>query len=234
MSDGCYEIEDLDDLVAAVRQGTGPKHLDACPKCRALLASYRAFVDPPDVPGGSNVRVASEGLRLRVIANFPPGEGHTAETGSETARRPWLRIGIPWLRPVWAAGLVVLVAFAFWEIGLNANRSLPSHVLRGDGATESAIVQVLAPRDAADGGTVFSWRAVPGADAYAVVFYRADLSEVGRRQVAADTMLVVPAAELTALTAGEPIYWQLVALKSGAEIGRSTPRALALPKAAGR
>lgn len=240
MSDGCYEIEDLDDLIAASARGEPPAHLGTCPKCRALLASYRVFVAPPDVPAGGNLRVAAERLRLEVLAGFPPGTAQEAPSGTAPARRPWLRLvlpgaalGRPWLRPVWAAGLVAMVAVVFWQLGQDSNRDLPSHVLRGEQGGRSEAVQVLAPTPQAGGGVTLAWQAAPAADAYDVVFYRADLSETGRRRIDGASLLTLSAAELNTLTGGGAAYWQIIALKSGAEIGRSSPRALE-PAGSGR
>lgn len=234
VTDECYRVEDLGEVIAAIRQGKRPGHLDACPRCRALLASYHAFLNPPDLPESGELEEVARRVAL-------PGAAAVAgATPTREEARPgivhWVMrlLELPGFRPAVAVGLVGLAVIVYLGGRPDGTSPTPSRVLRGDGPGSGAAVTLLPPREASDGGTILAWRAVPGADAYTLVLYRADLTTLDRRETPGDTTLVVPRAEMETLLAAGPLYWQVVAKKSNAELMRSTPRELVRPEGAGR
>jgi hypothetical protein len=229
VSDTCFEVIDMDAVVESIGRGEKPAHLDNCPRCRALVASYRAFMEPPDVPEGSNVPAALAEIR---VPGLPPLTGAVPRTPEASRRAPWwsrLKIDNPWLRPVWAIGMAVILVVAYHQLGPNAGHNRPSHVMRGEIPGTPAIVDPLPPARGADGGMVLAWKGVPKADSYLVVFYRADLTEIGRWRVSKQPKLMLPAADSSRLAADGPLYWQIRAIRAQTEIGRSSPLPLLMP-----
>jgi hypothetical protein len=234
LNDGCFEIEDLEAVMAAEKRGDHPAHLDECPRCRALLASYQAFLKPPDLPPGARVKEAADRLRLPVMAGFEEDHGRTSAARRVAPGRGRIRLGVPWLRPVWGLAAIVLVVILVRQVTQESNRNLPSHVLRGDESAGPAAVVLLPPQVTAEGEATLSWRAVPGAEAYTIVFYRSDMAVIGRRTVDRDTTASVPKREAGELLSKGLLFWQVRAMKSGAETGHSAPRQLVLPGSPGR
>lgn len=231
VSDECYRAENLGEVIAAIRQGKHPAHLDACARCRALVASYQAFLDPPDLPTSAELEDVARRVRIPVAAGAVP---ESQETPLGFLRRLMRVFEIPWLRPAVAAGLVGLAVIVYLGVRPEGIFEPRSGVLRGDVPATSATVRLLPMQAAADGGLILTWQAVPEADAYAVIFYRVDLSEIARREIAAGTTLTLRPEELAPLRAGEPRYWQVVAQRSGAELMRSGPHDFVVPAEAGR
>ena len=255
MNDECFEIEDLEEVIAAQARGEHRAHLDSCPRCRALLASCRAFLVPPDLPPGARVKEAAEGLRLPMVLGLTedssnrPGQVAPAPSGTDAAghrarsrdarqggSRRWFPFGTPWLRPIWGLAAVVLLVVLVRQVTRDSARNEPSHVMRAEESAAAPAVTLLAPRPAPGGGTMVLWRAVPGADAYTITFYRADLSEIGRRTVTSDTTTTVSSEEAGRLASAALLYWRVRATKSGQEISHSAPgeiRLSGLPGATG-
>ncbi len=231
MSNECYETEDLGDLIAAIRRGAQPEHLRTCPRCRALLASYRAFLDPPDLPQGSKIEEVAQRAGVATITGLAAGTARDAGPQRTQPHRPRSLLGFAWFRAAAAAAVIVLVVFIAREVRQDALHERPSHILRGGALEETATLQLLAARGTENGGAILAWGAVANADAYIVVFYRPDLTEQGRREIVGDTTLVLRPDELLALRAQRPLYWRVVAQRSRGELLRSAPRELVLPEA---
>jgi len=225
LSRQCFEIEDLGGVIASIHGGRRPEHLDACPRCRALLASYRAFIDPPDVPEGSDVR-AARNMQVPGLPKYQESPSKESDLRDTAPRKPRLRFGLPWLRPIWAVGAVALLVLVFRQVGIETHKNEPSHVLRGDSQGTATVVEMLSPVRSTDGGLVLTWRPVPEADAYAVVFYATDLKETGRKRASGEARLVLPPDETPSSASQGPVYWRVIALKAGSEIARSAPRPL--------
>ncbi|MHC4946294.1 MAG: hypothetical protein ACYTG7_25045 [Planctomycetota bacterium] len=46
MTQRCFQADELGDLLDLTADDPRQKHLDACPRCRALLAEYKEFLEP--------------------------------------------------------------------------------------------------------------------------------------------------------------------------------------------
>jgi len=226
VSDDCYRVEDLGQVIAAIRRGQRPAHLETCPRCRSLVTSYQAFLDPPDLPTSAELEDVARRVRIPVAAGAASAP---EEARPGVVQRLMRHFELPWLRPVAAVGLVGLAVIVYLGVRPDGIFRSPSHVLRGGAPTAGAVLQPLPPQAAADGSVILAWRAVPEAQVYVAIFYRPDLSEIARRGSVGDTTLTLGPEELAPLRAGEPLYWQVMAVRSGAEFARSTPRELVLP-----
>lgn len=238
-TDACFEVEDLEGVVAAIERGERPAHLDACPRCRALLASCRTFLDPTDPPEGSDITDASRRLALPALLGWEgrrSAEGRSADSVSSakaSARRSRWRFDMPWLRPIYAVAAILLVAFVAREIVPGMGRQDPSRVLRGH-APAAASVELLAPRADMQGSIVLEWHEVSGAESYDMIVYRQDLSVVKRMKIAKATSVTLTSDDVTALGAAHAAYWQVIATKGGEELARSAPVEFRLPGTNGR
>ncbi len=127
MSDQCLTIEDLGELAELPVGDSRRAHLDGCPRCQGLVASYAAFFTPEDIPPEADV--ADAGARLSAALEREIG----AETGGNIVRPASFTQRFLGMRPLAAAAAVLVVA-----LGLSLMRDGPGApplepVLRGAG-----------------------------------------------------------------------------------------------------
>ena len=87
----------------------------------------------------------------------------------------------------------------------------------------------LFPVEFAEQTLILSWSSHPGATAYQVVIYRADLSEALRLEPQAATELRVKIFDLPAELRGQSMLWRVEALDRGDAIASSGPGELRVP-----
>jgi hypothetical protein len=204
MTQGCFPDAALDQVAGWDPADPRRAHLDACPGCRARLAAYLSFVKAEDVPGAD-----PEDAEARLSAVLAGLAGASAAAPPRATRPRRAR----WLRPALAVAATLVVAVGLWR-GLAAVSARPAAglVLRGEGEARPA--PVVQPARALDGGRLaLSWRRQPQADAYRVALHDADLRQVAVLDAGADSTLAV--------TPGAARYWRVLALRGGAEIGRT-------------
>lgn len=233
LTNDCFEVEDLQGVIAAIRDGRAPMHLESCPRCRALVDSCREFLDPSDIPEGSNLTEASKRLALPALMGWEDRRsakdaGTSKGVGTATAtRRARFPFDLRVLRPVLVGAAIILLVWVAREVGQDGDRSTPSRVLRGDGTAAKARVELQSPIVAADGGILLRWRPVRDAERYEVIFYREDLSVVRESSAGELTSLSLSPDEISTLNSNGAILWRIVAKKGNLEIARSAPVQLA-------
>lgn len=227
MTEECYPIEDLEGVLAAVKRGERPAHLENCPRCRALLDACAVFLDPPDLPEGSNLTEAARRLSLPALAGFEDPRARSVVQERVSPARPRFRLTHPWLRPVWILGAAALAIVAVRELRTSGDGVAPSGMMRGS-ESGVAVVEVQPPEVASNGEILLRWDAVQGADAYALVLYRVDLTVLDRRRLPATPSHVLSPDEVQSLARRGTRYWQIVAFDTGLEIARSSPVAIDL------
>lgn len=134
------------------------RHAADCPRCHALLESYRSFLAAEAVPGARTQeaeRDLDRLLRTRVLAR---------------RRRPPRRVLEP---AAWLAAVAALLLFAWIpRMSTGPDESVP----RG---AHPERLQLLSPQSV-DGGWLLRWDFVDEADHYELRLYSVDLSEVDR------------------------------------------------------
>lgn len=226
MTEECYPIEDLEGVLAAVRRGDRPPHLERCPRCRALLDACTAFLDPPDLPEGSNLTQAAKHLSLPALAGFEDPRARTVLQERVSPARPRFRLTHPWLRPVWILGAAALAIVAVRGLRTGGEGVTPSGLMRG--SESGAAVMLQTPEVGSIGEIRLRWEVVEGADAYELVLYRVDLTMLDRRRLPVNASLLLPPDEVASLARRGTRYWQIVAFGAGREIARSSPVAIDL------
>ena len=236
----CIDEQALGEVLALPLSDPRRRHVDECPRCRALTVSYREFLEPASEEtasyGTSEDRRLTE-LRERLTGAAPaparPARDPSARAATPAASRPanaprsWSdRLFGPALRPVWA---IVAIAIAFGVMRV-APKSPPGPVsppvLRGSSPHELA----TAPPSYAANGVTLAWSANAEADHYQVRFFSSALAEIGRRDLGRDTSATLATGDLPAAYAsGETIFWRVVAMKSGDELESSAPGSLKKP-----
>jgi hypothetical protein len=248
MSTACFRPEDLDALRSLKPEDPRLRHLQECPRCRWLLASYEEFITP-GVPRDPSELAEAEAalsalLRAEAAGARPPSPlGQSEErregpgSGGAPARpRPWgssrwssFRLG--W-RPLAGLAGAALVTVAVLHLAPGLIRPDRSEPLTPRGL-ESPLAGEMVVRPAqvrADGALEFHWRAQPEADQYQVLLYNSSLEEIARLPAGADTMKVLEPGRATALRpASGIILWQVVAFSRTDEIARSRAKSLHLP-----
>jgi hypothetical protein len=142
------------------------RHLENCPRCRALAHAFAEFEDPGDSSDLPGLAEADTELRDRLVAAL----------AAEPVRLPQRRRR-SWLAAAAAAIAICAIGLAADDLlHLRDGSSLPvGERLRGDGEAVD-----LDWRTTADGWRL-TWSDAPAADAVVFVFYDASLNEIGRR-----------------------------------------------------
>jgi hypothetical protein len=235
----CFDLEELAEVVGLEPSDPRRQHLEACPRCQALAMVFTEFLRDRSVPPESNPEDAAARLQAAFeeelsggfAPDHPPARSSSPSPtqGSPrariTPRFPWLRA--TGLRPVLAAAVMVLVAGALylnaeWRTGRDR-----SDVLRGAPSTPSRATAtgswLLPVETDATGIRILRWRAVPGADAYEVRFFGADLRDFARIGPLTDTLLVLRAGVLPSDSVSGPVAgWQVTALQEGQALAVSS------------
>lgn len=230
---GCVAEEDLGDTLALPESDPRRTHLETCPRCRALVVSYRQFLEP----GGdeSNAYGTSEARALDRFRERLTGEAPAAAAAAPSASRGreprdreswWSKLFAPPLRPAWGVLAVLVVIAGVW-IGPRLAPPEPTSALRGN---PEAVLTLSEPVRRADGGVNLEWHAVPDADRYELRFFSTDLVEIGRRDLGDTTRVDLLNSDLPqTYHAGNIVLYRIVALKGGDEIEASSPGSLQKP-----
>lgn len=213
------DLDALDELLALPAGDPARAALEADVSRKALAASHRLFCEPGADATAAHVEAADERLsawRESAIGGSPSPD--PARALRSPRPRPWWSIfATPALRPALAmAGVAIVIAgVLLWPSLAPRERGI---MLRG-GAGRAL---VLAPAHVDASGATLSWSPAPEADAYEVVFYATDLTEVARHAAGDSTSLRLTAAELPdAYRSGQPVFYRIIASLKGDETARS-------------
>lgn len=191
MSD-CIPVEELE---ALLEDPSDPRHahLQDCPRCRALLASYGRFLaaDPEHADFAAEAEL---GARLDAAIHIGERPGLLGRLWSG-----------PWLRPA-LGGAALLLALVLLLPPEEPPPSDPSGLLRQEGAVATELA--LDARSLADGGYRLTWQRVEGVIEYRVQLFDAERAPLATLPAGGDTTLVVDRPDAR--------YWQLE-LRRGAD-----------------
>lgn len=205
MMNACIPIADLS-VVAALPVGEPRRdHLDACPRCRARLEAYRAFM-VADEPAGADADAAERILAARLHQEIvgPPRRGVVRRFPTSNLTTGLLALA--------AVLVLTLVVPRFLQVGDHPGAD---PVLRGDASSEVMTLRSTAP---GEGSWDLSWDAVQGADDYRVILLDEDLAEISRQRTGGAT---------TWSSAKEgAVLWRVEALRSGEPVAVSQTRIL--------
>lgn len=224
MKEECIDIERIAEVLELPADDPIRRHVELCPRCSALLLSYRAFLAAEDRPGadpGDAGRRLGRFIRSEIERPSPD----TSAAGAGPGRTGFLSAALRSLfhRPAWAlAALVVIAAAALWWRPWVSERP----VLRGTpGGTSAASLELFVPQPLEDGSLLLSWGPLATADAYQVRLYDGELSEIARFDAGTETALLLRRSMLPA-GAPEAMLWRVAAFAEGDEIAASRPSPL--------
>ncbi len=228
----CLSDHELAELAGAPAGDPRRAHVGACPRCRARLADFAAFVRGERAAAPAELAAAERTLAAAVAAKLDAmGVGVDAgarvpspaiATVTPLPARPRRRVA--WA--AWAAAAAFAVS-AGWFVVRHNGPALE----RGTRATVPASdrVELLEPLRS-EGALTLRWRDVPGADRYVVRFVGADLVEVARTAELDHAAYELRRDALPAgLAPGAPVLWQVVAFRAGDRVAASEPATLRLP-----
>jgi len=205
------------------------RHLDSCTRCQSLLLSLDAFMDPPDVPEGTDL----EDMRARLTTDFRNGIWQAAPAETEPVSK---RHTFSLFRPIWrpALGLAAILALAF---GLPRVLNTPSHqqgyILRSDTEPDPHTIITLPPIYTETDGvrTVdLRWRLARDVESYRVLLYDSDFQEIARQETGSDTVLVLtPDTVPISPEFWDQLFWRVYGQQAGDEVARSSMNCLDLP-----
>ncbi len=214
----CIAAERIGDLADLPEGHPDRLHARDCPRCRGLWLSYQSFLtSEPAADAGL------ESARARLDA-FIRAQGEKTIPAPEGRGSPWRRFfsGLARPMPAFAALAIVLVAAL---VLLRSDGPGDEPRLRNAGGGIAAVTAVASVES---GRSVrVSWDAVPGAGAYQVRFFGADLADVLRSGAIEELEFIATAdrfpADATELTC------RVYALRDGDVIAVSRPVLVRLP-----
>jgi hypothetical protein len=221
---GCFGADEAGDVFALPERDPRREHARTCPRCGALLESYRAFAlaEEPAVP---RAELADADARLtRVLEELagPPAAAHRGRV-REAGPGFWERLRYPAMRPALAFAALALVLGGAW-LGTRAMHRESGVVLRGEAPAPTIVIE-RAERSA--GALHLAWRTFSGADAYEAHFYSGELVEIGRLPLHG-TRADLPIATLPFRPApGGILLVRVIALAHGDPIATSSARPVA-------
>jgi hypothetical protein len=235
MSDRCFELAELDEILRSDPSDSRRSHLETCPRCRARLLVYQEFQEdlsalPGADPGDAAIRLrAAFDQELRRAAR-PEGfveSGRPATPLERVARLRWPRLRVAWAFA--SVALVMVILYAGLEI--RHGRQSPD-VLRD--LPERASPEALSGPDPISTGEGSSglvelrWRRARGAEGYRVRLFGPDLADLAQLGPVADTVLVLRREDVPGQT-GRTIGWQVAALRGGLPFAMSRPGTVRVP-----
>jgi hypothetical protein len=213
LSQLCIDVDDIAAVLSLPPDDPVRIHVDACPRCRSLAASYRSFMEAEPVTGADLEKARSMlDARIRAdAARWKPAQAPARAFRWRSLLRP-----APLLA---AAGVLLIAAALFW----TTSRPPETGSLRQSGATAQAFA--LHPAQlATDGSLELGWTPMAGADAYQVRLYGPDFSEIYRSaNTTATSMTVNPDRFAAKLPPTLDLTWRVYALSRGDVIATSAP-----------
>ena len=236
MKQRCHTPEEITALAELEPGDPRRAHVDACPRCQAVLLSFREFLAAEPLPEGARPKQASKHLERvlqREILGSPSPEAASEAAGNPAGptRRSWREhlaglLRPPVLAPALAGAVVVLAILLF--PGRTPTEPAPQY--RGSssettpaGTGDAHDFIATATTALADGGWLLEWRLSSETDRAVVILYAADLSELVRHEVTREHQL-----QLAASADHEPRfpaaarYWRVLGLQGTEEVARST------------
>ena len=198
MTHPCFQVDELGDLLELGYDDPRRKHLDECPRCRALLTEYRGFMAPPTDAEGADLPDAEKRLTA-FLKQKVQQDGSIAPPPSPSVRffrRTSFRL-------VMAAAAVV---FAVLTLMTYHDRQPPvsDEILLREGTghgsfSEEGKVKLLPLGKRADSKTGLRWHKVKGADAYRVRLFSVELEELAILGPVTETSLLLSSEEIPKL-----------------------------------
>ena len=224
MTNHCVDVEQIEGLLALSDDDPRRRHLDECPRCKAVLTSYLAFIEANTAagadPDAAEARLAGY---LETVTGFSPSRRAETVAGNDGFVSKLTRA--LFLRPAWAAAALVVVAagILWWSPW-----SQPERVLRDtpQGVPGAGIpLDLHAPQIQPGNFILLTWEPLEGAEEYQVRLYGEDLAEIVRFQPTEAPSLSLDRSKLPEETPAV-VLWRVAALQDGDEIGISEPAPL--------
>jgi len=215
MSPNCIHVDRIADVETSPELR---RHVDECPRCQSLWLSYQTFMKA-DVAGAPRIDEARRELEATIRRQATNDAARATRPVSRLSTRRRAELG--WLRP----GLIAAFATILAAVAISVWRGSSNEpVLRGG---SQAVWELQTPHVTGI-AIVFTWSAVPGADAYDVEVYDDALNQVLHSAAVTTTTISVDRAAFANVPGGSALTWRVRALKQGDVVTTSPPASLTL------
>ncbi len=226
MADGCIHEEDLAAALDRADELAVRAHLETCPACRSLVASYRAFL-AGDLVADAETIAAERDLARRIAALTGAHAAERSPAADLIDSRWWQRLLRPRARRyalALASASAVVVAVVLW----SSKEPAPPTAILLRGEVPAIAGAGMSAHRLADGSVRLIWNRHPGAEAYRVRILSPEMTTLAVMDAAGDTTLQVSAATLTGLagTARGPLLWDVAPVVQGDALAAPAPRML--------
>lgn len=228
MSNDCIDVERIPEALELPADDSKRRHVETCPRCSAILASYQAFMNEEKVAGSDPDDAESRLTAFLASKIGAPRDVIEVDAGVKDATRQRLMPRIVegfFRRPAMVAALLVIIAAGvlWWRPWIPDQT-----VLRGPSQGDvSQPLTLSAPQKLSEGTVRLEWTPMAGADGYQVRLYDKSLNEIARLEPTSVTALIIDRSMLP-VDAPDEMIWRVVALDGGDDIGSSDPAPLEL------
>jgi len=220
MPDSCIEIHELEEILRLPRDDSRRRHLETCPRCRAVVASYKDFLDPADAPPDAHLQKVKVRLGRTLDAKILGRKTEVLESRRPSfMERIFPRRWSAYWRPALVLAGLILIVFTAREFLPDRESRGDRQLYRGAETQESALVAQAVLLEA--GEIRLSWTPMAEADEYRVRLFGADLLERAEWRAGADTVFLIPGAEILSHAESSPLFWTVSAFRNSDLLGES-------------
>jgi len=228
MDEQCPDLTTIEDIHSLPGNSPQRKHIEKCPRCRALWKSYQTFMAGNDAPATARVAEAEQKM-----SDFLTQEifNSADQTTQGTTPKTILRIKPWWQRSARSAprtGLLtaaVLVAVIGLSTFLSQNNSQINEVRqRGENNYPQQTYPAGTVMVSETGLMTLTWSKMSDVKTYQVVLFNIDLDEFHRLKPVPETKTALAPEILDKQT--DPVFWTVIGLADDRELARTRMSAL--------
>jgi len=233
MTSRCFRVEEIGDMVELSETDPRQKHLDECPRCRALMKEYLGFMTPAADVEESDMHDAEKRLSTFMENTIQQtGAYELTQEGAVSASH-----GKLFKRTSFWLTMAAAVVFAFFSISTFLDNSAPNSddlVLRegaGPGSPkEDEKVKLLPIIKTASVGVELRWSRTESADAYKLYIFSIELEELAVIVKVTETSHRLSSDEILKFDAKKKgLLFRVIALSEGDTIAVSSLGSFSFP-----
>jgi hypothetical protein len=197
------------------------RHLQSCPRCRALVTSYRTFMEADEIPAGADLADARARMRQALAWEVQRAEEDNMHPFRRAMTGLVENMWSPAWKPALAAAALLVIVFGIYRFADQGPGRQGPPVLRGEPQVREDIISGTSAVVQADGSYRLTWSAVTSVDSYLVIFYDTNLMELEPISAGASTELVLDPGWSDRFAAAGPRFWRVLGLRARDEVVRS-------------
>ncbi len=223
MSERCYSAEEIGNILKFAPEDPRRQHVEECPRCSALAAEYRDYLDKGGEYPGPSLMDAQQKLRKVIDKGNQPGISLAA--GGKRRGGFFSRVGQP--VAITIAILAIVYGLSLVCARQPPHRDLFEHIAKPAFDPDDP----LAPHHATPlaRSIRLSWNPAPGAVSYDVIVFNDLMKELGRFTDIQSTEIEIERTMLPGRSKGKTFMWRVEMHKDDGSAGLSPVATFTMP-----